>query len=129
MYYNKMTTTLVLIKKNPVIESSDYTVATFSLTDENGNSDNISNIKYLWMPQHPDIYKGNVLCEYLLSMIKNKLLIYSDLRGFMIFHKPDGYVPELYQGADQSWARIRLDFIDTNLDEINEGKYIVCSNN
>ena len=68
LFFIKMTTTFVLKNTNPLEEHSQFTIATFTLTDENGNYDSISNIKYLWMPQHPDIYKGNVLCNFLLEL-------------------------------------------------------------
>lgn len=117
--------TMVLKNVNPITNHSNFTISTFTLTDEFGDFSNISNVKYIWMPQHPDIYKGNILCHFLLKMIKENLLIYSDLRGFMIFKLKLNSEPELYQGLGNSWARLAVDFIDTNLYSLDEGHYII----
>lgn len=61
----------MLVNRNPLTTPSTIhdTFTTFTLTDEYGNSDDITAVKYLWIPHPVNISQSNVLAENILSIL------------------------------------------------------------
>lgn len=118
-----MTTELVLVKYiNPLNQQPTQNGFIFILTNDIGETDiNPEDVTYFWIPQNPN--EGYILCNYILSKLINKAMIYSEHQGFILFD--NNGVKENYIGFNGLWSRIPIKYFKSNMEYIREGDYIV----
>lgn len=119
----------MLVNRNPLTTPSTIhdTVTTFTLTDEYGNSNDITAVKYLWIPHPASISHSDVLAENMLSVLAERIIIYSDVNGFVILNRSSTVAPDLNIGFGNSWSRIEVTYIDSNFTGMWEGFYVMQS--
>jgi hypothetical protein len=120
---------LILKNRNPIIQnSSDLQSTDFSLTDDFGNWSDPTQISWIWLPQSITVTKSDILSTYNLSLLEERILIYSSLyEKFLLVKRDNSHLPEANVGMDNSWSRLKVIYIDTSMNELIEGIYTINS--